>query len=396
MAAPTSAEVSRIELFGWTDQDIEFVRCASLAEATQVAARYRFVWIDIEGVATADCALHLEHVAQLSPLAADTLVEGVRRAGADDFGELTIVTMRSHAPGGVVEFIDFLLSPRILATIQEKPGGDCFEPVRERLRREKNRFLRTDANVVFLLLGRQVCEGYKPLLEQYSEGLEKFERALVRRPDLSMLDRIHEHRRRLLFLRQGLAPLREALANLQASLALRQDSTHDARGRLAALRELQDELGALLDVVEFQKDSAQHLLDLYLNAASNRLNEIVRVLTIISVIFMPLTLIAGIYGMNFEGDGPWAMPELRWKYGYPFALGLMVACTVGLLLFFHQKGWIGDPLARRRGKAGAAGGAPGGGGIGGAGTSGLLASGSAISMILSRRRGRSVRGGEPR
>jgi magnesium transporter len=365
MGAPTSAEVSRIELFGWTDQDIEFVRCASLAEATQVAARYRFVWIDIEGVATADCALHLEHVAQLSPLAADTLVEGVRRAGADDFGELTIVTMRSHAPGGVVEFIDFLLSPRILATIQEKPGGDCFEPVRERLRREQNRFLRTDANVVFLLLGRQVCEGYKPLLEQYSEGLEKFERALVRRPDLSMLDRIHEHRRRLLFLRQGLAPLRE-------------------------------ELGALLDVVEFQKDSAQHLLDLYLNAASNRLNEIVRVLTIISVIFMPLTLIAGIYGMNFEGDGPWAMPELRWKYGYPFALGLMVACTVGLLLFFHQKGWIGDPLARRRGKAGAAGGAPGGGGIGGGGMGGLLASGSPISMILSRRRGRSVRGGEPR
>jgi hypothetical protein len=93
------------------------------------------------------------------------------------------------------------------------------------------------------------------------------------------------------------------------------------------------------------------LLDLYLNAASNRLNEIVRVLTIISVIFMPLTLIAGIYGMNFEHDSPWAMPELRWRYGYPFALGLMALSAGGFIFFFWRKGWIGDPLQRRRSTA---------------------------------------------
>jgi magnesium transporter len=202
-----------------------------------------------------------------------------------------------------------------------------------------------------------------------------------------MLDRIHEHRRKLLFLRQGLAPLREALANLQASLAMRQHSAADAQARLAALRELQDEVGALLDVVEFQKDSAQHLLDLYLNAASNRLNEIVRVLTIISVIFMPLTLIAGIYGMNFQGDGAWSMPELRWRYGYPFALGLMVVCAVSLLLFFHHRGWIGDPLAKRRARHGGAGATHPGGAAGA-----HPQSGSPISMILSRRRSRSPRG----
>ena len=379
MSAEHTQESARIDVFGWTETAIEFRRCSSLTEATDLVAAHRFVWIDVEGVGTADCAHHLERVAALSPLAADTLVEGVRRAGADDFGDLTIVTMRSHAPSGVVEFIDLLLSPRILATIQEKPGGDCFEPIRERLRREPQRFLRADSNVVFLMLGRQICEGYKPVLEQYSDSLERFERALVRRPDTSMLDRIHEHRRKMLFLRQGLAPLREALANLQASLAMRHDPATDVRSRLAALRELQDEVGALLDVVEFQKDSAQHLLDLYLNAASNRLNEIVRVLTIISVIFMPLTLIAGIYGMNFDGDGPWSMPELRWRYGYPFALGLMIACTIGLLLFFHHRGWIGDPLAKRRAK----------GPSGSPGTPSQ--NGSPISMILSRRRSRSSR-----
>jgi hypothetical protein len=159
-------------------------------------------------------------------------------------------------------------------------------------------------------------------------------------------------------------------------------------GRIAALRELQDETGALLDIVEFLRDSSQHLLDLYLNAASNRLNEIVRVLTIISVIFMPLTLIAGIYGMNFHGDSPWAMPELTWWYGYPFALGLMAACATTLLGFFWQRGWIGDPLRRRRPKQ-----APAAAGAGFMeSTLAWAANETPLSMILSRRRNRAGRG----
>ncbi|MFM7260296.1 MAG: CorA family divalent cation transporter, partial [bacterium] len=310
----------RVEVFGWTDTSIERSTVATVAEAMTIAERYRHAWIDIEGVAAIDAVNAMEAPLGIAPLACDTLVEGIRRPGADDFDDITIVTMRAHLPAGDVEFVDFVLTPRILVTIQEKTGGDAFDGVRERLSAQSPRMIRADVNVVFLLLGRAVCDGYRPLLERFSTSLEKFERALVRHPDSSMLDKIHRQRRELLFLRQGLAPLREALANLQASLAVRQDEERRFRARLAALRELQDELGALLDLVEFQKDSAQHLLDLYLNAASNRLNEIVRVLTIISVIFMPLTLIAGIYGMNFEHDGPWAMPELHWKFGYPFAL----------------------------------------------------------------------------
>lgn len=341
-----AAADTRIEVFGWTDSRIESHRFGNLDQATEAAAKYRCAWIDVEGVATGECAAHLERVAPVPPLAADTLIEGVRRAGADDFGDLTIVTMRSHSPNRVVEFVDFLIAPTTLVTFQEKAGGDPFEPVRERLRAGHPHLLRADTNMVFLLLARTVCDGYKPLLTEYNESLEKFERALVRRPDSSMLDRIHEHRRKLLFLRQGLAPLREAIANLQSALVMRAERTPMLAGRVAAMRELQDEVGALLDVVEFQKDSSQHLLDLYLNAASNRLNEIVRVLTIISVIFMPLTLIAGIYGMNFD-----EMPELRWQYGYPFALGLMLVCAALLVAFFWHKGWIGDPLRRRKSSA---------------------------------------------
>lgn len=372
---------SRVELFGWTDTAIERTTVATVAEAMALSERYRHVWIDVEGIGAIDAVNAMEQPLGIAPLACDTLVEGIRRPGADDFDDITIVTMRAHLPAGEVEFVDFVLTPRVLVTIQEKVGGDAFDGVRERLSTQSPRMIRADVHVVFLLLGRAVCDGYRPLLERFSTSLEKFERALVRHPDSSMLDRIHRHRRDLLFLRQGLAPLREALANLQSSLVSRSEEGRHFRARLAALRELQDELGALLDLVEFQKDSAQHLLDLYLNAASNRLNEIVRVLTIISVIFMPLTLIAGIYGMNFEHDGPWAMPELRWRFGYPFALGLMVLSVVGFLIFFWRKGWIGDPMRRRT---------PASNGLPSLSvlTGGTLESTWPLSVMLARRKGR--------
>jgi magnesium transporter len=341
----------RVVLYGWTDGAIERHDPPSAEAALALAlsdGRFRFAWLDIEGDAQGSSVAALESRVPLPPLATDTLLEGVRRPGADDFEQLVLVTMRAHHADGGVGFVDFVLSDRLLVTLHERRGGDVFEGVRARFESPQPRLVRADANVAFLLLGRAVCDGYRPVLAAYHDGLERFERALVRRPDASMLDRVHEHRRQLLFLRQGLAPLREALGNMQASVESRAADGAAARARRAALRELQDEVGALLDVVEFQKDSAQHLLDLYLNASSNRLGEVVRVLTIISVVFMPMTLVAGIYGMNFEDKGPFSMPELRWTYGYPFALGLMLASAGAFLAFCWRKGWLGAARRARR------------------------------------------------
>ncbi|MFZ9881303.1 MAG: magnesium/cobalt transporter CorA [Phycisphaerales bacterium] len=339
---------SRIGFFGWTDHAIEERSCESVAQAIELSKSYRTAWIDIEGVAPAEFVATMERSVRLVPLAVDTLIEGVRRPGIDDFDDVFVVTMRSHLPNETTEFIDFILTERLVITLQERVGGDGFDGVRSKLRSGNERLLRADVHVTFLLLARAVCDGFRPALEQFQVSLERFERALVRRPDTSMLDRIHHHRRQLLFLRQGLVPLREALANMQASMPAREPTSASVRARFGALRELQDEIGALLDVVEFQKESAQHLLDLYLNAASNKLNEIVRVLTIISVIFMPMTLIAGIYGMNFEHGSEPGIPELRWRYGYQFALALMALTALVLLYVFWRKGWIGDPLRHRR------------------------------------------------
>ncbi|MFM1823131.1 MAG: hypothetical protein RI967_1397 [Planctomycetota bacterium] len=341
---------ARIVLHAWSAGVIarrEFNDLPAALSAALDRERLDLAWLDIQCAATAECVAAIDHAMTLPPVLVDSLIEGVRRPGADDFEDVAFTTMRAHLSDGSVEFIDFILGSRLVLTIQERVGSPVFDPIEARLASGADLLRRADANVVFLMLARGVCDGYRPVLEAYNASLERFERALVRRPDPSMLGRVHRHRRELLFLRQGLAPLSLALGNVAESMAAR-GAPH---GRLGAMRELQDEVGALLDVVEFQKDSAQHLLDLYLNAASNRLNEIVRVLTIISVIFMPATLIAGIYGMNFDPDSAANMPELRWRFGYPWALGLMLASAAGFLLFFHRKGWLGAPARPSRGSA---------------------------------------------
>lgn len=342
-AAPSpGSATSRVVLHAWsagTITRLEFADLPAALAATLDRERHDLAWLDIQSTATSESVAAIDRAMTLPPVLVDSLVEGVRRPGADDFEDVAFTTMRAHLPDGSVEFIDFILGSRLVVTLQERVASPVFDPVEARLASGADLLRRADANVVFLMLARSVCDGYRPVLEAYNASLERFERALVRRPEPSMLGRVHRHRRELLFLRQGLAPLSLALDNVAESMAAR-GAPH---GRLGAMRELQDEVGALLDVVEFQKDSAQHLLDLYLNAASNRLNEIVRVLTIISVIFMPATLIAGIYGMNFDPDSALNMPELRWRYGYAWALGLMVASAAGFLLFFHRRGWLGAP-----------------------------------------------------
>ena len=227
-----------------------------------------------------------------------------------------------------------------LITFQEKPG-DCFEPVRERLRHRKGKLASLGSDTLAYALLDAVIDSYFPILENAGEVLENLEDRCAAQADQRVAHAIHEVKRDLLTIRRAIWPAREAISTL---LRLESDLiTHETK---IYLRDCYDHLVQLIDMLENFREISSALMDIYLASISNRMNEIMKVLTMIATIFMPLSFIAGIYGMNFatrydEHGSALNMPELHWRYGYLFALAIMGATAVGMLHFFRRKGWTG-------------------------------------------------------
>jgi magnesium transporter len=222
------------------------------------------------------------------------------------------------------------LKKNVLITIQEDPLDDVMEPVRVRLRSGRG-FARSRGNdyLAYALLDT-VTDHFFPVLEAIGERMEEFEDRMLDKPSRELAMELHEVKRTLLQLRRSIWPVREVFSSL----------SRDESGLIAAdtkvfVRDCYDHTIQIMDVVESYRDIASGLLELYLSSVSTRTNEIMRVLTVISSIFIPLTFMAGVYGMNFEN-----MPELKTADGYFVLLGVMVATAIGMTAFFRRKGWI--------------------------------------------------------
>jgi magnesium transporter len=214
--------------------------------------------------------------------------------------------------------------------------------VRERLRRAGSGLRERGVDYLAYALIDALVDSYFPILESYGEMIEVLEEQVIARPEPARVARIHRLRRELLEIRRALWPQREVLSAL-----LREDTPCIAPGTRVFLRDCADHTAQLLDMVEIHREVTSGLLDLHLSSLSTRMNEIMQVLTIIATIFIPLGFIAGVWGMNFDpGASPFNMPELEWRFGYPFALGLMLAVALGMLAYFWRKGWLGGRCAR--------------------------------------------------
>jgi magnesium transporter len=187
-------------------------------------------------------------------------------------------------------------------------------------------------------------DGYFPVLEKYGEDVEDLENDVVGGPEVGLIDRIHAIKRDLLTFRRALWPQREMInALIRDEHPLIEDQTK------TYLRDCYDHTIQLVDVLETYREIASGLIDVYLSSLSARMNETMKVLTFIATIFIPLGFIASLYGMNFSPEkSPWNMPELSWYYGYPYALALMAAIALGMVLYFRSRGWIGKGPAHRR------------------------------------------------
>jgi len=341
--APAESATPRIETISFGPRFFERRTHADLPSALEHAAKPgRSTWLDVEGVPIDAAVGAIERAVDLHPVAAEILRDGSARAVVEDFGGHLIAEMLMPHEHGAAEVVNFIVTRSLVVTLQERPG-DCFGVVRERLRTSSEGDRAIGAEFVFALLAREVCLAYQPILEKIDARILKLEDSLATKPDRGMLERIHLLRAKLMYVRQQVVPLREAISTLLAH-RVREDLE-----KQLALRLVYDDLCALQDELDFHRDGVHRLTDLYMNGMSNRLNDVMRVLTVISTIFMPLSFIASIYGMNFAREtSPWNMPELGWRLGYPFALALMAIVAGSFVIFFSRKGWLRDPGAPRR------------------------------------------------
>jgi magnesium transporter len=332
-----TATVYTYDASGLTEERCELHAIGELLHSAR--ANGKRIWIDIESPDRRHVAAALAPQLDLHPLSVDVLISHNHRTSVDEFPGLAHIIMEIVHVDHMLAFekVDLLLCGDWLVTVQDRPG-DCFDRARRRLRDEAAFRSRT---IAFLLheLGVAVCASYQGVLVRFGQRLEQLETRLIGRPSPGLIHRIHAAKRDLRGLRRAVLPLRESIETLfyanrrwsgagQAEAACGPDL-------YLALREMHDELGGVLDILDAYRDATQNLTDLYITSASNRVNDILRVLTIISTIFIPLSFVAGIYGMNFD-----VMPELRWPYGYAFALGIMALIAGALLLYFWRKGWL--------------------------------------------------------
>jgi magnesium transporter len=221
------------------------------------------------------------------------------------------------------------VGPDFVISFQERPG-DVFEPIRERLRKKKGRVRSMGADYLAYALIDAIVDNYFSIVEWFGDKTEEIENDLITNPTAEMLHAIYGLKRELLFVKKSVWPLREVINSLQ-----RGESGIFREGTVMYLRDVYDHTIQVIDTVESQRDIMVAMRDTYLSSVSNRMNEVMKVLTIIATIFIPITFVAGIYGMNFE-----FMPELAWPWGYFGALGLMGAVSMVMVIYFRRKGWL--------------------------------------------------------
>jgi magnesium transporter len=308
------------------------------ADVVELLDQWPITWLTVAGLNDANTIAELGRVFGLHPLALEDVVHVHQRAKVEQYGEqLFIVARMAELTTSLeTEQLSIFVGKNFVLTFLEDPG-DCFEPVRARLRAGGPLRQASSGYLAYSLLDA-VIDAYFPVVEAYAERLDRLEDRVIARPNRRAVAEIHTAKHDLRTVRRIFWPLREAVNSLVRDPSpLIDDDTR------VHLRDCYDHLVQIIDLVETYRELCSDLTDLYLSSLSNRMNEVMKVLTIIATIFMPLGFITGVYGMNFNtNQSRWNMPELNWRYGYPFALGLMALTVLGMLWYFRRKGWLGD------------------------------------------------------
>jgi magnesium transporter len=330
----------RISVIDYNQERLENREVEDVSECRLLAARRDTVtWINVDGLHQVDVLEKVAQCFQLHPLTLEDILNTNQRPKLDIFDDYIYLVVRmpwlDQEQGEIgFEQVSFIVSGTQLITFQEREG-DTFDTVRTRITKGMGRIRKMGTDYLLYSLVDSVVDNYFVLLERIGEEIEDLELELVANPVPATMQRINLLKREMVMMRKAVWPLREVISGLQ-----REDVPFVGDSIRFFLKDLYDHTIQVIDTVETFRDVISGMLDIYLSSISNRMNEIMKVLTIFAALFIPLTFIAGVYGMNFNPvASPFNMPELNWYFGYPMALGLMALVAGGMLYFFKRKGW---------------------------------------------------------
>ncbi|MBD3290171.1 magnesium/cobalt transporter CorA [candidate division KSB1 bacterium] len=327
-------EKVRIRVMDYDDSGLSENELDSIEDTFPYRDKSSVTWINIDGLHVVDNIQKIGSHFEIHPLVLEDILNTGHRPKMEDNEDYIYIVLKMlyYQPDNnnlEVEQISIILGENYVITFQEREG-DVFNPVRERIRTGKIRTLKRKSDYLAYALVDAVVDNYFLILERMGESIEDLEEELLQDPGQRTLKQIYSLKNKMLLIRKSIWPLREAISALErGDSPLIRESTH------IYLNDVYDHTIQVIDTMETYRDMVSGMLDTYLSIVSNRMNEIMKVLTIIATIFIPLTFIAGIYGMNFQ-----YMPELKSHYGYFAVWTVMIAIAVVMVLFFKRKKWL--------------------------------------------------------
>ena len=331
---PASASRPKMRAMLFGAEALEELEVGSVEQACALRGPDRTLWLNIDGIGDEAVLRGLADGFGLHALALEDVVNSGQRPKVDEYDGHVYVVAHMALPGdetlGTEQFSLFLGDDFVL-TFQEGHPGDCFESVRDRLRRNSGRIRRGGACYFAYALLDAVVDAWFPVLDRYGAALHVLEEEVLARPHVSQMLRIRRVKWELLTMLRAVMPLRDVFTTL-----MREGNTLVRPETRVFLRDCHDHAVRIVEEAETYREIDASLMELYHSSVSNRMNEVMKFLTVVSAIFIPLTFVAGVYGMNFE-----YMPELKWEFGYPASLGFMLSAAVSMVAYFRYRGWFG-------------------------------------------------------
>ncbi|MBN2828886.1 MAG: magnesium/cobalt transporter CorA [Candidatus Cloacimonetes bacterium] len=327
-------EKIRIRIFNYDEENLKEIEVNRIEEVFPFKEQKTTTWINVDGLHRTEVIESIGKHYDIHPLILEDILNTNQRPKMEETDNNLFIVLKMldyDAEKNEInsEQVSFILVENCVISFQEREG-DVFDHLRERLRQNVGKVRKMQADYLTYLFLDAVIDNYFVILEKLGDKIEDLEEKLIANPSKEMMEQIHNLKREIIFLRKSIWPLRDVINGLERS-----ESPLIKKSTEIYLRDLYDHTIQVIDTVETFRDIVTGMMDLYLTSVSNRMNEVMKVLTIFAAIFIPLTFLAGVYGMNFK-----YMPELNWKFAYPIWWGISIIAGLLMLAFFKKKKWL--------------------------------------------------------